>query len=298
MKSKILKILGLVLLVLTTFVWATPYLFKGKITSLVRTRINRDLKAHVSFSDVDISLFHHFPQISVEINNLQAVCVGEFDGDTLITAKQLDIACSIGSLISGDSIRVHSITVNEPRLHAHILKDGHTNWDILKPPNSSLEYNGSSGKPIKLEIQRYAFHNGYIDYRDEAKDIHIEVVNLEHEGKGDFIADFFTLKTKTTADAVSLNFGSAVPYQVNAKTSIEMSFRVDNKSHTYSFKTDRVSFNDLKLHTEGFFQWINDSSYNMNIKFNALSTEFKNFLSMLPSVYQNDFASIKTKRRR
>jgi hypothetical protein len=48
----------------------------------------------------------------------------------------------------------------------------------------------------------------------------------------------------------------------------------------------------MKLHTEGFLQWINDSSYNMNIHFKAPSTKFKNILSMLPSVYQNDFASI------
>jgi len=294
MKHKILKITGLVLLVLITLVWSTPYLFKGKIINLIKARMHKDLRAHVNFSDLDISWFRHFPKIAIGLDNLQVTCVGEFEGDTLIAAKQFDIACGIGSLISGDSIKIYSITMNEPRLHARIHKDGHRNWDIMKPANSLTENIESSAKPFESEIQRYAIHDGYIVYEDESRDILVEVVNLEHEGRGDFSSNLFTLKTRTTADAINFNFGGAIPYRLTAKTSMNLSFRVENKTHTYSFKTNEVSFNDLKLHTEGFFQYINDSSFNMNIKFNAPSTEFKNILSMLPSVYQKDFASIKS----
>jgi hypothetical protein len=294
MKSKILKITGITLLVLITFVLSAPWLFKGKIIHLVKAQINKDLRAHVNFSDVDISLFRNFPNIAIGLDSLQVTCVGEFQGDTLITAKQFDIACDIASLISGDSIRVYSITVNEPRFHALIHKDGHSNWNIIKPDGSSQENAGSSARSFKLEIQRYAIHNGYVDFLDERKDIHVEVVNLEHVGRGNFTSDLFTLKTRTTAETINVDFGGAIPYRITAKTSIDMAFRVENKTHIYSFDTDQLSFNDLKLHTEGFFQWINDSSYNMNIKFKTPSTNFKNILSMLPSVYQKDFASIET----
>src|SRR5450432_1396475 len=294
MKSKILKIAGLTLLVLITFVWSAPYLFKGKIIHLVKAQINKELRAHVNFSDVNISLFRQFPRIAIGLENIQVTCVGEFQGDTLITANQFDIACDIRSLISGDSIKLYSITANEPRFHAVVHKDGHANWNIIKSEKDSYENIDSSTRPFKMEIQRYSIHNGYLDYSDERKDIHIVVANLEHEGKGDFSSDLFTLKTKTTADVIHFDFSRAIPYRVTAKTSIDLSFRVDNKTHTFSFNTDRVSFNDLKLHTEGFFQWINDSSYNMNIRFKTPSTEFKNILSMLPSVYQKDFASIES----
>src|SRR5580704_9107267 len=102
MKNKILKITGIALLVLITFVCAAPYLFKGRIIYLVKAGINKNLRAHVNFSDVDISWFRHFPKIAVGLDNLQVICVGKFDGDTLITAKQLDMACGLASLISGD----------------------------------------------------------------------------------------------------------------------------------------------------------------------------------------------------
>ena len=294
MKAKILKIAGLTLLVLITFVWSAPYIFKGKIIHLVKAQINKELRAHVNFSDVNISLFRQFPRIAIGLDNVQVTCVGEFQGDTLITANQFDIACDIRSLISGDSIKLYSITANAPRFHALVHKDGHSNWNILKTDKDRYENIDSSTRPFKMEIQRYAIHNGYLDYSDERKDIHIVVVNFEHEGEGNFSSDLFTLKTKTTADVIHFDFSGAIPYRVSAKTSIDLAFRVDNKTHTFSFNTDRVSFNDLKLHTEGFFQWINDSSYNMNIRFKTPSTEFKNILSMLPSVYQKDFASIES----
>jgi AsmA-like C-terminal region len=294
MKSKILKITGITLLVLTAFVGAAPWLFKGKITSLVKARADRDLRAHVSFSGVDISLFRNFPKITIGLDNLQVTCVGEFQDDTLITARQFDLTCTVGSLISGDSIKVSSITLNEPRFHVVVHLNGHANWNIMKSDEYPGDHVDSSARAVNWGIKRYTVHSGYIEYLNESKNIHLEVFNLEQEGRGNFSSELFTLKTKTTADAVNFDYSGAIPCRLSAKAQIDLALHVDSKTHTWSFNTDQVSFNDLKLHTEGFFQWINDSSYNMNIKFKAPSTQFKNILSMLPALYQKDFASIES----
>jgi hypothetical protein len=294
MKSKILKITGITLLVLITFIGAAPWLFKGNITRLITTQVNKNLRAHINFTGADISLFRNFPKITIGLDNLQVTCVGEFQGDTLMTVKHFDIACGMGSLFFGDSIQIYSIQVNQPRFQGHVHKNGHSNWNILKSETDPYEKMDSSARYLTWKIQRYVIHNGYIDYLDERTDMHIVAVNLEHEGKGNLNSDLFTLKTRTTADTVDFNFAGAIPYRIAAKTNIDLAFHVDNKSHTWSFNTDQVFFNELKLHTEGFFQWVNDSSYSMNIRFKAPSTKFKNILSMLPSVYRRDFASIES----
>ena len=67
-----------------------------------------------------------------------------------------------------------------------------------------------------------------------------EIVNLDHEGSGDFTSDLFTLTTKTNADAVSFNYGG-IPYLLNTKTSINADIDIDNKTNTYNFKTDEIS---------------------------------------------------------
>ena len=294
MKSKILKITGITLLVLIAFVGASPWFFKGKITSIIRARADKDLRAHVYFSDADISLFRNFPKMTISLNNLQVVCVGEFQDDTLVSAKQFDLTCNFGSLISGDSIKLNSITINEPRFHAVVHQNGHANWNIIKTDEYPGEHIDSSARAFNWAIQRYAVHNGYIEYLNEGKNIHLEVFNFEQEGRGNFSSELFTLKTKTTADALDFNYSGTIPCRLSAKTQMDLSLHVDSKTHTWSFNTDQIAFNDLKLHAEGFFQWINDSSYNMNIKFKAPSTQFKNILSMLPALYQKDFASIES----
>jgi AsmA-like C-terminal region/AsmA family len=294
MKSKILKTTGVVLLVIVALIWTAPYLFQGKINRLIKAQISKDFRARVSFSGTSISLFRHFPDISIGLDHVQITCLGEFQDDTLMLAKQFDMSCDLKSLFSGDSIRVHSIIVNEPRFHLVVNKQGHGNWNIIKSVPDRFDHIDSSATPFNLDMQRYAIHKGYVDYQDQRKDIHIVVNNLEHEGSGHFSSESFTLNTKTTSDALDFDYSGKIPYRVTVKTKINIAFRVDKKTHTWSFNSDQVFLNDLVLHTEGFFEWINDSSYNMNIRYKAPSTKFKNLLSMLPSVYQKDFTGLES----
>jgi len=283
---------GITLLVLISFFLTAPWLFKGKIISLVKAQIHRDLRAHVNFSGTNISWFRHFPRLAIGLDSIQVICVGEFQGDTLVTAKQFEITFDIRDLISARNIRIYSVTLNEPRFHVMVHPNGHVIWNSLRPDGDTDKKRDTSAKAFTWELQQYAIHNGYLDYQDERRNIQVTVVNLEQEGRGDFSSDRFTLKTKTTADAVHLSYEGTIPYQVTAKTHIDMDFRVNNKTHTWSFNTDQVSFNEMKLHADGFFQWINDSSYNMNIQYKVPSTNFKNVLSLLPSFYRKDFASM------
>ena len=294
MKSKILKSTGVVLLVIIALIWTAPYLFQGKINRLIKAQISKDFRARVSFSSTSISFFRHFPDISIGLDHVVISCLGEFQDDTLMLAKQFDMSCDLKSLFSGDSIRVHSIIVNEPRFHLVVNKQGHSNWNIIKSGPDRFDHIDSSSKPFNLDMQRYAIHKGSVDYQDRGRDVRIVIDNLEHEGSGHFSSESFTLNTKTTSDAIDFEYSGKIPYRVTVKTNIDVDFRVDKKTHTYSFNTDKVYFNDLVLHTEGFFEWINDSSYNMNIRYKAPSTKFKNLLSMLPSVYQKDFAVLES----
>ena len=53
--KKIVKIFLIVIVILAGFVFAAPYIFKGKIVSLVKREVNNNLTAKVDFKDVNIS---------------------------------------------------------------------------------------------------------------------------------------------------------------------------------------------------------------------------------------------------
>ncbi len=290
--KKTLKITAIVLLLLISFAFAIPFLFKGKIISLVKTQVNNNINAKVDFSDVDISLFRHFPKLAIALDNLSVTGVDEFAEDTLLSARKIDVALNLMSFISGNSMTIYSIQCDEPRIHAIIHKNGRANWSITRPGDAQKETSAAS-KPFRMGLQHYSISNAYISYKDESSNMSSEIINLTHEGSGDFTAGLFTLKTKTNADAVSFNYG-AIPYLINTKTNIDLDIQIDNTSNKYSFKTDKINLNNLTLSAAGFFQFANDSAYNMDITFNAPSTDFKNILSMIPAVYKKDFASVQT----
>lgn len=292
MFKKILKITGIVLLVLVLAAFAIPYFFKDKIVALIKTEVNKNVNAKVDFADVDISFFRHFPRVAVALEGLRVVGIDHFSRDTLISAKDIDIAVNLMSIIKGTDMRVYSVTINEPRIHALVNKDGKANWDIAKEDTSASTAAGEE-KPFSLELNKYSIKNGYLNYRDESSNMGSEIINLNHEGSGDFTSDLFTLSTKTTADEVTFDYGG-IPYLYKTKTDIDADIEVDNKTSKYSFKTEDVQLNDLKLSAEGFFQLVNDSVYNMDVKFNAPSTEFKTILSLIPAVYKKEFDKIKT----
>jgi hypothetical protein len=287
-----LKITGILLLVLIAVAFLIPVLFKKQITSLVKREINKSLTAKVDFKDVNLSLFRHFPKISIVLEELTVIGTNEFAKDTLISTKSLDASVNLISAIKGKDIKVYGVFLESPRIHALVNKDGKANWDIAKSNNDTTSADTSPSE-FKMNLEKYKISNGYILYKDESGDMSAEISGLDHEGSGDFTSDIFTLSTKTKADAANFTYAS-IPYLSKTKTGIISDIKIDNTTNTYTFRTDDISINDLKLNAEGFFQLVNDSTYNMDIKFKTPSNEFKDILSMIPGIYKQDFDKIKT----
>lgn len=298
--KKVLKGIGIGLLVLIAILIAVPYLFKGQIIAKIKTEVNKNLNAKVDFKDVDISLFRRFPRLAVALDELQVTGVNHFAGDTLVAVKRLDIAMDLMSAIKGEKIDIYNIVLQQPRIYAIVDEEGRVNWDITKP-DTATAVPGAPADTAKsefaLSLRQYSIENGTVKYSDRQGHMHLIIEQLNHKGKGDFSQDQFTLQTSTTTE--SLNFGQGefplvIPYLSRVKMEILTDVNIDNKTSTYSFKTDKIAINNLKISTEGFVQLLNDSTYNMDIKFAAPSTDFKDVLSLVPAIYSQDFASIKT----
>ncbi|MEO6916857.1 MAG: AsmA-like C-terminal region-containing protein [Chitinophagaceae bacterium] len=292
MIKKTLKVLLIILVVLVAAAFAVPYLFKDKIVAKVKTEINRNILAKVDFKDIDISLFRHFPRVAVALEDLQVMGIAEFEKDTLISAKNIDVSLNLMSVISGPQMKIYGINLDNPRIHAIVSKDGSANWNIMKPDSLPAREDSAGSKPFSLNLREYKISNGFISYRDDQAGMTARITNLNHAGSGDFTSDVFMLKTNTTADAVSFNYAN-IPYLADAKVSIASDFQINNKTDRYDFETGDIVVNNLKLDTRGFFQIANDSTYTMDIAFKAPSTDFKDILSLIPVIYQNDFSKVK-----
>jgi hypothetical protein len=293
--KKTLKILGITLFVLIALAFTIPIVFKKQITNLVKKEINNGLTAKVDFKDVSLSLFRHFPKVSITLEDLSVVGTEFYAKDTLLSTKSFDASVNLISVIKGDNIKVSGIYLESPRIHALVNKEGKANWDIAKPSTDTTASTGTdtSASAFKMTLQKYEINNGYIYYKDETGNMSAEIVGLNHSGSGDFTDDIFTLSTKTDADAASFTYES-IPYLLNTKTGIDADIQIDNSTSTYTFKTDDIALNNLKLSADGSFQLVNDSTYKMDINFKSPSNDFKDILSLIPAVYKQDFDKLKT----
>jgi uncharacterized protein involved in outer membrane biogenesis len=292
MIKKTLRITGIFLLVLILSAAAIPLFFKGKITRLIKEQINKHIAAKVDFSDVDLSLFRNFPRLSVVLDSLRVTGIEEFSEDTLVSVQRINVALDLFSVF-GSVMKIHSIGVDRPRVHAIMHRNGHANWNITLPDTAASTAAATPSKPFKMALQQYSITDGYVSYVDDSSHMSSEITGLNHSGKGDFTSDEFVLQTSTQTAALSFTYGG-IPYLIRTRANVGADFHIDNKVNKYTFKVDDLSVNDLKLHTEGFFQLVNDSTYDMDITFNGPSLDFKSILSLVPAMYTKDFAGIRT----
>jgi len=291
MLKKTLRITGISLLVLLLIAFLVPVLFKSQITELVKKEINKSLTAKVDFKEVSLSLFRHFPRISISLADVTVVGQNDFASDTLLSVKTLDASADLISVIKGKNINIYGVYLESPRIHALVNKEGKANWDITKEDSAAAAPENNTASAFQMHLKKYRISHGYLLYRDETAGINTEIIDFDHEGRGDFTQDVFTLSTKTKAASANFTYAN-IPFVKNVNTSIGADIAIDNKTNKYSFETDDIVLNDLRLSSKGYFRIVNDSMYDMDISFNSPSNDFKNILSLIPAVYQKDFDKI------
>jgi len=50
--------------------WLLVFIFQNKIEQKVIGQINKELNSEIKVKDVDVTLFHHFPMVSVVFNEV------------------------------------------------------------------------------------------------------------------------------------------------------------------------------------------------------------------------------------
>ena len=132
MIKKILKIIGIVLLVLIIAAFTIPYLFKDQIKAKITKAINEKVDAKVAFKDADLSLFKSFPQATIAIEKLSIINKAPFEGDTLVAFDELNLKMSVMELFNNDKepMNIEAISSKNGLINIIFNKDGLGNYDI------------------------------------------------------------------------------------------------------------------------------------------------------------------------
>ncbi len=293
--KKLLKIFGITLLVLILIIIALPFMFKGKIVEMVKEETNAMLNAKIDFGEFDLGLISTFPNFNFSINDVKVEGVDKFEGVALADVKNLYLKVDLMSVISGEQIDIKSIKITEPKIKAIVLADTTANWDIMKETGEEEEeVVEEESAPFSLSLKDVSIIDGYVMYKDETMDLVTEIVGLNFNMNGDMTADVTTLNTHSTIDAFNLSM-EGMDYMKKAVIVADAAIEADLANSKYTFKENevKVKVNELILGMDGWLA-MPAEDIDMDLKFNAKQTEFKNILSMVPAVYLTDFSTVKT----
>ncbi|WP_395044131.1 AsmA-like C-terminal region-containing protein [Flavobacterium sp.] len=291
MVKKILKIVGVILLLLVVSAFAIPYLFEDQIKAKIAKSINQNLDAKVAFEDANLSLFKNFPKANVSIEKLSIINKAPFAGDTLVSFEELNLKMSVMQLFNDENepLNIEGISSKNGLINIIFNKDGIANYDIALK-NKDNKTDGKS-KPLALKIQEYDVENFKFKYTDEMANINMVIDSINHSGTGDFTNDVLDLNTKTTAK-LSLNMDK-MNYMNNVSVTLDAVLGIDLKNSKYTFKENKAKINELPLEFNGFIQLV-DAGQEYDLKFKTPTSSFKNFLGLIPAAYSSSLDNVKT----
>ncbi len=289
--KKSLKILIGVFLFFSALIIVLPIIFEDKIIELVKETANNSINADFDFEDADLSIFSSFPNTRVSLENVSLINQVPFAGDTLLFAKTIDLKMPLTDLFkSASEIAINRFVIDGAFVAIQIDENGNANYDIAKKKTKKSTTTDES-KAMQLGLDSYEITNSRISYHDRLSKMKFELTDFNHAGSGNLSANKSQLKTQSSA-LISFEKDS-VSYLKRNKLDLNAVIAIDAKENKYSFLENELILNQLPLTFDGFVI-VNDKSQEVSLSFKTPSSDFKNFLALVPEVYSKNIEGVTT----
>ncbi|MBF9223909.1 AsmA family protein [Hymenobacter ruricola] len=282
------------LVVLVAVAVAAPFLFKDKLRALADKQIAQRVRAQVQYdpANIDVSVLHSFPDLTLDIKNLRVIGLDSFSRDTLAFLPNMRVGLDIMTVIKGQEIKINSVELERPDLSLRRLKSGLANWDVVIS-DSAAAAKGQDTSQMNLAIKGWKLTDAHLRYEDLTLPFRMEARGVNHSGSGDFASNVFDMKSQTTAADLDMTYGG-VAYVTDKQLDADVTLNMDLNKNLYTFKDNRIKLNEFPFSFAGAIGLPNASDITFDITFKALETDFKTLLSLVPGVFTEKFKNIET----
>jgi hypothetical protein len=295
--KKVLKIIAITGGVILLFLLLTPLLFKSKIETVVKEKVNEQVHAQVDWSRLSLSFFRGFPDLSVNLHQLSVVGLDLFAGDTLAGIQRFEIRVNPFSAI-GKNLQVKAILVDNPLLNGIVLGAGMANWDIAVEKElteeDSITVQEAGKSAMRVSLRRLVITNGRIYYVDKISGLDASLEGFSLELQGDLSMEETELTLSSKAERINAKMGG-IRYLKDAVLDLELTAAANMVENRYTLKENLLSLNGLTLDTEGEIIMLDEGAMEMDLKISSLETSFKTLLSVVPAIYLREFESLETR---
>ena len=276
---------AIVFVVLTvSFIFFYSDHIKNILINELKLQIKEDVT--VQLENINLTWFTHFPDISLQLDDLKIYQKTELTVDTLISVKELGLGLDISELLQND-FTIEKIFIANGSCGMKIDTENN-NFNIFKP---RLKKDSLDTK-IAFELEEVHLENFSYSYSDISK--------------GDLYSVSFEETTATVMfENKNWNIDLAGPLSINDITTSNTNYlkdkRIDSQIYLkyqpekkqFILDNSYITINEAQFELEGAYT--NNLAKNLNLKISAKEGKISNVTSLLPNSFGQIFKSYQTK---
>ncbi len=222
------------------------YIYKDDICQAAVDEANKHLKAKVTVSEVELTFWSTFPNLSIDFKNvyIQDPRDGSTSRDTLLYTDL--IRCKVNPFdIWREKYKVKSLEIHPGVLNLEVDTAGNNNYDIFKEPEESGESESFDFKLKDVQFKNFRFN--YInDATAQEYRTHIKEMSLE----GNLSNDVFTAAAKSDLKIIAAKSGNLTLVS-NKPAKLGVGVKVNTRDGTVEIPKSTISVANLPFHFEG-----------------------------------------------
>jgi AsmA protein len=282
--KKTLKIAGVILIAILLFLILTPLLFQDRIKQEVKNLANRTLKSELNFTDMHVSFFSHFPNLSLTLTDFSLKSAPPFTDDTLISAKEIAFGVDVKSLF-GKTIQITRIYLEKATVNILYNEKGVANYDVYQSKDTALNKADTTIQAgAGLNIEHITFTNCRVVYADPEIPVKVVAKGVNYAGTSSITSDFFNITSNITIDSLDLTYDQWKLIDAKPVTA-KLNTKINSRDLSVNLEKNDLKIKDIPLQFQGKFNF-EKNGYQVSLNF--LSVMEKEFLSARFKIRQSE----------
>ncbi len=266
------------------------YLNKDKITKELISSAEKEFGLGVNCDDINISIIDHWPDISIQLQNLSVVNQNENpERKPLFKAEIVSLSVNVLKLLKRE-ISVNEVSIRNGNISLEKNRLGNTNFEFKKKPAEKKE-----NQTLNLNIKRINLRNIKLDFFNKQKNKHIGLVFINNYVELNWLNKdiLATLKGGLKVNELLLKKEKG-PFLKDKNVATNLGLIYSNK-HKVIFidKTSYINIEDQQYNLTGAV--FLDTTKKLVLRIKADVTDFDKTLTLLSTKIQSNLATVRIK---
>ncbi len=266
---KVLFYAVLVILAAVIALAVSAFLFKDQIIKQFILKANEQLSTPVKIGKIDVSVFQHFPHISIVFNDVyvEDSHAGQYP---LLTAKQISFHLNPMEVYRGQ-YTIQGLKIVDSETNLKVDAKGENNYTITKE--------SSGGGPIRFELKNVNLKNTRVRYVDLQRTDEYIFTSGQLYASIQSANNLYTIVAKGNVDTEKLKVGKlslleGKSFQINA------SMAYDDIEKSLQIQSANLQLSTSLFTVKGSYSWKEQNI--LNIVTEGENTDIQTLLSLLP----------------